>query len=80
MWRTESAKLILYPTPPSDGQEPNWEECHGELYDLEKDPGERVNLYDNPDYAALRQSTTRDLLMRVFQTMRKYPCPDEKTD
>jgi len=80
MWRTESAKLILYPTPPSDGEEANWEECHGDLYDLIVDPRERNNLYDNPESAELRESMTRDLLMRVLQTMKRYPCPDEKTE
>jgi len=79
MWRTASAKLILYPTPSSDGGDTNSQEYHGELYDLESDPGERVNLYDSPDYAGLRESMTRELLMHLCQKMRRYPCPDDRT-
>lgn len=79
MWRTRSAKLILYPTPPTDGEETSSHECHGELYDLESDPGERVNLYEDHNYAELRESMTRDLLMHLCQAMRRYPQPDDTT-
>jgi arylsulfatase len=69
MWRTEKAKLILYSFRVKGGGR----DCAGELYDLEADPGERVDQYDNPDYAALRESMTRELLMRIFEASRQYP-------
>ncbi len=79
MWRTASAKLILYPAPSSNGHDECPSEHRGELYDLESDPGERVNLYGNHNYAKLRESMTRDLLMHLCQTMSRYPCPDDTT-
>ncbi len=45
---------------------------YGELYDLEQDPGELVNLWDHPGCAALK----RDLLLKfVFAEMAKAPLP-----
>jgi arylsulfatase A-like enzyme len=70
MWRTEKAKLILYSFKAKAG---GGREYAGELYDLENDPGERTNLYDNPDYLLLRESMTRDLLMRILEASRQYP-------
>lgn len=49
--RTERYKLIHYYNPPEEF----------ELYDLEKDPGERNNLYGKPQHEAL----ARQLLARV---------------
>jgi arylsulfatase A-like enzyme len=49
--RTERYKLIHYYEKPEEF----------ELYDLEKDPGERENLYGKPDYAEL----TKKLLARL---------------
>jgi hypothetical protein len=79
MWRTRSAKLILYPTPPTEDHDTSTEEYHGELYDLEADPGERVNLYEDDNYNELRESMTRDLLMHLCQAMQRYPQPDNAT-
>jgi arylsulfatase A-like enzyme len=76
MWRTNSAKLILYPAPPKQGREADWQDCRGELYDLESDPSELVNLYDDPERIQLRDEMTRNLLMHVLQVHNKYPCPD----
>ncbi len=50
MWRTETAKLILYPTPPSDGEDCIPGDYHGELYELETDPSGRVNRYRELTY------------------------------
>ncbi|MCL2740566.1 MAG: sulfatase-like hydrolase/transferase [Oscillospiraceae bacterium] len=51
MVRTRGAKLVRYPG-----------EAYGELYDLAADPGERVNRWADPAYAALRSELTETLL------------------
>ena len=38
---------------------------YGELYDLEDDPGERVNQWNNASYA----SDKADLMRRILETM-----------
>jgi uncharacterized sulfatase len=43
---------------------------HGELFDLEQDPGEINNLWDDPRHASLKAELTRKLL---FAEMRKEP-------
>jgi arylsulfatase A-like enzyme len=37
----------------------------GELYDLERDPGEQVNLFNDPGFAAERERLLNDLLRRA---------------
>lgn len=64
--RTKDHKLIFYygagygandvRTPPA------WE-----LYDLKTDPGENVNQYDNPEYAAIVESLKRQLAEKRAQ-------------
>jgi uncharacterized sulfatase len=45
---------------------------YGELYDLEQDPGEYVNLWDHPE----SQDLKRDLLLRfIHGEMAKAPLP-----
>ena len=69
MWRTADAKLIHYSVKaPGGGRE-----ARGELYDLKADPGERVNLYDDPKHAELRETMMRDLLMHLCESRRKHP-------
>jgi len=70
MWRTENAKLILYSVKSKDGPGRDY---HGELYDLQADPQERVDLYGDPNYLSLRESMTRDLTMRLLEAQRQYP-------
>jgi arylsulfatase A-like enzyme len=41
----------------------------GELYDLQEDPGEIVNRWDDPDYASVRS----DLLTTLDDTMNHHP-------
>ena len=76
MWRTETAKLILYTdaspatSPADDGHH------HGELYDLEADPNEWTNLYDDPEYADLRETMTQGLLDYQIHTRSHSPKAD----
>ena len=47
-----------------------YNQTHGELYDLETDPGELRNLWDDPDHAALKT----DLLLRyIWAELGKEP-------
>lgn len=68
MWRTATAKLILYSINTSTMGDICESEFRGELYDLESDPGERTNLYDNPHCVELQESMTRDLLTHLRQS------------
>jgi arylsulfatase A-like enzyme len=51
VWVTEQWKLAVYPG-----------ERFGELYDLEHDPGEKRNLFDHPDYQAVKGRLFAELL------------------
>ncbi len=59
--RTERYKFIEYYTPPQEF----------ELYDLQADPGERTNLYTDPNYDELR----RTLRARLTQLRRETADP-----
>lgn len=62
--RTKTHKLIFYYGCNYEGgyrTPPAWE-----LYDLEKDPHENANVYDDPDYADLREEL-KDRLVRLRQ-------------
>lgn len=70
--RTKKFKLIYYYGCNYEGQQqtpPGWE-----LYDLEADPTEVTNQYDNPDYAA----TVQDLKKRLEQL--RYRVGDRGAD
>lgn len=73
MWRTETAKLILY-TDASPATSPSTEQgYHGELYDLITDPNEWTNLYDDSEYTDLRKSMTQSLLTYQLQIRSQSP-------
>jgi arylsulfatase A-like enzyme len=59
--RTDRYKLIQYYLPPEEF----------ELYDLQTDPGERNNLYGNPQYAEL----TRKLQQRITELRKQTGDP-----
>lgn len=56
MVRTENWKLCYYTDQP------------GELYNLRRDPGERVNLWTDPEALEMRERLTRWLVERLAQT------------
>ena len=62
--RTKNHKLIYFYGADYKGQ--NQTPAGWELYDLSKDPDELVNVYDNPDYAEVR-----DELKAQFAQLRK---------
>jgi arylsulfatase A-like enzyme len=45
----------------------------GELYDLENDPGEQRNLFEDPAHAATRAALSEELLHRVMGLMETSP-------
>ena len=49
-----------------------WQQEYGELFDLHSDPGERMNLWNDTQYATLKADLTRRLL---FAEMAKEPLP-----
>ena len=55
MLRNERYKLVYYHGHPA-----------GELYDLEKDPHEFRNLWDDPQYLALKHELTKQLFDAVM--------------
>ena len=54
MARTKTLKLILQRKKSADGSIDHW----GLLYDLEKDPQELNDLYDNPEYSSQQKKLT----------------------
>lgn len=62
MLRTEKFKLIVY-----SGME------HGELYDLEKDPNESSNLWNDIHYQAIKMKLFKRLYDRMMETMDPLP-------
>jgi len=63
---TLSYKLIHYYEP---------EQAYWELFDLQQDPDELRNAYDDPDYAAVRSQMHRQLIELKAQ----YNVPAELT-
>src|SRR5581483_6327416 len=50
----------------------------GELYDLENDPGEFDNLWDDPAHAALRARMTERLLLAEIEHVDRVPLPTRR--
>ena len=53
--RSQTHKLVYYPNQP-----------YGELYNVQKDPHEIQNLYDDPEYQNLRTQMTQALLDKLI--------------
>ena len=79
--RTERYKLIFfYGCTPSGRQKTP---AAWELYDLQKDPYEMQNVYDNPEYADVVSALTRELWKTrsaLNETDSKYPAVQEIID
>ena len=69
MWRSAQYKLILF----RDGSVLDDTALRGELYDLEQDPHEWNNLYQDPNYQAIRSQMTLDLIAHISTAFAKGP-------
>ena len=69
MWRTEDYKLILFRRGSVAGDTPPM--C--ELYDLRRDPHERVNLYADLQYQAVKAEMMEGLLSHIATAYAKGP-------
>lgn len=75
MWRNEKYKLIMYfPCDATDAID-NFENATGQLYDLEKDPIEVNNLYDDENYRDVREKMMREMLLNTMIAGSKFPFP-----
>jgi arylsulfatase A-like enzyme len=73
MWRTPKWKLILFMDKPLAEAKLSPDKAKGEMYDLETDPHEWNNVYDDPKNAVLRERMKTDLLMHLACTWTGFP-------
>jgi hypothetical protein len=73
MWRTKEWKLILQLPGDAVDADLRLDEVQGELYDLQNDPYEWKNRYDDPNCLPVREALTRDLLLHLATNWAKYP-------
>lgn len=78
MWRKKDWKLILYLPGPLADAVARVDQAQGELYCLKTDPNEWHNLYDDPQYAAVREQMKTELLMHLAVVWAKGPVFYEK--
>lgn len=67
MWRSHKYKLIIS----RPGFSIDASEHKAELYDLNKDPNEWKNVYDDPSYRDIREKLTLELLENVMSAFSK---------
>jgi arylsulfatase A-like enzyme len=73
MWRTATEKLILHLAGPPDRTHLSGSARSGELYDLDHDPGELTNLFDDPACRDRRLALTEDLVLHLASVWGRYP-------
>jgi len=79
MWRKKDWKLILYLPGPLTEAISKVDQTKGELYNLAEDPYEWYNLYDQIEYAAIREQLKTELLMHLAISWAKGPVFYEKS-
>jgi arylsulfatase A-like enzyme len=73
MWRTPREKLILHLAGPPERSHLSDAIRTGELYNLEDDPGEFTNRFDDSDLQDRRLALTEDLLLHLASAWGRYP-------
>lgn len=79
MWRKKDWKLILYLPGPLTEAVWKVDQTQGELYNLAEDPHEWNNLYDDHQYAKIREQMKTELFMHLASAWAKGPVFYEKT-
>lgn len=73
MWRTKNWKLILFIDKSLSKASFSKEQMKGELYDLQNEPHEWENLYDNNQYREIREQLKTELLEKLAITFSGFP-------
>ena len=73
MWRKQNWKLILFFDRPLAEARLTVDQVKGELYDLQNDPNEWYNLYNNSQHAEIREKMKTELLMHLACTWDGFP-------
>jgi arylsulfatase len=73
MWRTADWKLVLTMPGAAGDADARLDEFRGELYRLSEDPIEVDNLYYRPDFQAIRETMSRQLLAHLAATWSRFP-------
>lgn len=73
MWRTKKWKLILFSDVPFRESLYSGKPMKGELYDLEKDPHEWNNLFNEKKYIQIREQLKIELLEHIAITFSGFP-------
>ena len=61
---------VYYPASPT------YEGTEGELYDMEKDPTQRVNFWDDPSYAGVKKDMIDLIRTRLYRIPQRHPLPE----
>jgi arylsulfatase A-like enzyme len=55
---------------------PTYEGTEGELYDMEKDPAQRVNFWDDPAYAGVKKDMIDLIRTELLRVPQRHPLPE----
>ena len=53
-----------------------YEGTEGELYDMDKDPTQRVNFWDDPAYAGVKKDMIDAIRTQLLQVPQRHPLPE----
>jgi hypothetical protein len=55
---------------------PTYEGTEGELYDMDKDPSQRVNFWDDPSYAGVKKDMIDLIRTELLRVPQRHPLPE----
>ena len=55
---------------------PTYEGTEGELYDMEKDPTQRVNFWDDPSYEGVKEDMIDLIRTELLRVPQRHPLPE----